>query len=78
MSDFHKGSPKEHSCETMSESIHWFMKRSCLKVLFYFFAIAATLFNGAEWFEGHLRNLPVKLFYEPSTDLAEVVLSFFF
>ena len=28
--NFHGGSPKEHSCETMSNSIHWFMKRSCL------------------------------------------------
>ena len=56
--------------------MHWLSRRSRLKV-FLFSALAAILFNGAERFEqfwySHLRNIPVKLFQNLSTDLAEEV-----
>ena len=44
---------------------------------------SAILLTGAEWFEqilveGHLRNSPVKLFQNLSTDLAEEVVKSLF
>ena len=39
--------PKEHFCEIILESVHWYRRRSHLKV-FLFFALAAILFSGAE------------------------------
>ena len=39
--------PKEHFCEIILKSVHWYMRRSHLKV-FLFFALAAILFSGAE------------------------------
>ena len=49
LSNSGRGSPKEHSCEIISKSIHWF-RRSRLKV-FLFLALVAILFNGEEIFE---------------------------
>ena len=65
-----RGSPENHSCIIISKSIFWFRRRSRLKV-FLILALAAILFNGAElfeqfWYKGHPRNLPVKLFQNPS------------
>ena len=62
--------------------MHWFRRRSRLKV-FLFLALVAILFNGAERFEqflveGHLKNIPVKLFQNLSTDLAEEVVKSIF
>ena len=59
--------------------MHWLRRRSRLKV-FLFLALAAILFNGAERFEQfcHLRNIPVKLFQNLSTDLAEEVVKSLF
>ena len=58
--------------------MHW-LRRRRLKV-FLFLALVAILFNGAEEFEQFwykitqgVRTLPVKLFQNLSTDLAEVV-----
>ena len=77
MSNFGRGSSKEPFCKIIPKSMHWLRRRSSLKV-FVFLALAAILFNGAEWFEpffvdSHLRNIPVKLFQNLSTDLAEEV-----
>ena len=57
--------------------MHWLMRRSHLKV-FLFLTLAAILFNGAEQFEffyeeSYPRNLPVKLFQNLSTNIAEEV-----
>ena len=73
--NFDRGSPKKHSCEIISKSIHQFGRKSCLKG-FPFLALAATLFSQAEQFEqfcfkGDPRSIPVKLFQNPSTDLEE-------
>ena len=82
MSNLGRGSLKKPSCKTISKSRYWLRRRSRLKV-FLFLALAASLFNGAERFEqilidSHLRNIPVKLFQNLSTDLAdEVVKSLF-
>ena len=48
------------------------LAQEVVKSLFLFMALAAILFNVAEPFEqflveGHLRNIPVKLFQNPST-----------
>ena len=62
--------------------MHWLRRRNSLNV-FLFLALAAILFNGAEWFlasfvDSYLRNVPVKLFRNLSIDLAaEVVNSLF-
>ena len=50
LSNFGGQSPKEHSCIIISKSMHWLRRRSHLKV-FLFLALAAILFNGADWFE---------------------------
>ena len=65
MSNFGGQSSKEHSCIIISKSMHWLRRRSHLKV-FLFLALAAILFNGADWFEQFL-------FQKLSTDLAEEV-----
>ena len=49
LSNFGGQSPKEHSCEIISKSMHWLRVRSRLKV-FLLLALAAILFNGAERF----------------------------
>ena len=81
MSNFGGQSPKEHSCITISKSMHWLRRRSCLKV-FLFLALAAILFNGAKvrviLVNSHLRNIPVKLFQNLSTHLAEEVVKSIF
>ena len=51
--------------------------------IFLFLALVAILFNGAERFrailvDSHLRNIPVKLFQNLSTDLAEEVVKSLF
>ena len=53
MSNFGRGSFKELSCKIISKSMHWLRRRSSLK-FFLFLALAAILFNGAEWFEHFL------------------------
>ena len=45
LSNIGRGSPKEHSCEIISKSVHWFSIRSHLKVFFLFLALAAILFR---------------------------------
>ena len=82
LSNFGRGSPKKPSCKIISKSRHWLRRKSRLRV-FLFLALAAILFNGAERFEqilidSHLRNIPVKLFQNLSTDLAEEVVKSFF
>ena len=81
LSNFGRGSPKKPSCKIISKSMHW-LRRSPLKV-FLFLALAAILFNRAETVlaisvDGHLRNIPVKLFQNLSTNLAEEVIKCFF
>ena len=49
LSNFGRGSPKEHSYIIVSKSMNWLRRRSQLKV-FLFLALAAILFNGAEQF----------------------------
>ena len=44
---FGKGACEEHFCEIILRSGHWPRRRHRLKV-FYFLALAAILFNGAE------------------------------
>ena len=65
----------------ISKSMHWLRRRSRLKV-FLFLALVAILFNRAERFEqlvdSHLRNIPVKLFKNLLTDLAEEVVKSLF
>ena len=39
--------PKDHFYEIILKSVHWYRRRSHLKV-FLFFALAAILFSGAE------------------------------
>ena len=68
--------------KNISKSMHWLKRRSSLKV-FLFLAPVAILFNGVERFEqffvdSHLRNIPVKLFQNLSTDLAEEVVKSLF
>ena len=48
---FGRQSPKEHSCEIISKSVHRFSRRSRLQLFFLFIALAAVLFSGAESFE---------------------------
>ena len=50
LSNFGRQSPKEHSCEIISKSVHQF-SREVVKSLFLFIAMAAILFNVAESFE---------------------------
>ena len=128
MSKFGRGLAKEHFCEIISKSVHWFSSRSCLK-FFLFIAVVAILFNRAKRFEqfwwtptehsciiisklmhwlrsrsrlkvflffssgghlvqrsgtvrailvdSHIRNIPVKLFQNLSTDSAEEVVKTF-
>ena len=82
MSYFGRHSPEKHSCKIISKLVHRLRRRSCLKV-FLFLALAAILFNEAEpfeqfFFDSHLRNIPVKLFQNLSTDLAEEVVKSLF
>ena len=81
MSNFGRRSSMKPFYKGIFKSMHW-LRRSCLKV-FLFLALVAIFFNGAELFEqflvnSHLRNIPVKLFQNLSTNLAkEVVISLF-
>ena len=49
LSNFDRGSPKEHFCEIILKSGHWPRRRCHLKV-FLFLALVAILFNAAERF----------------------------
>ena len=49
ISNFGRGSPKEHFCEIILKLGHWPRRTCCLKV-FLFLALAAILFSGAEPF----------------------------
>ena len=49
LSNFGRGSPKEHFCEIILKSRHWPRRRCRLKV-FIFLALAAILFSEAEQF----------------------------
>ena len=79
-SNFGKGALEEHFCEIILKLAHW-PGRICLKV-FLFLALAAILFCGtiqAILVEGHLRNIPVKLFQNPFSGLGgDIVLRFFY
>ena len=48
-SNFGKGSPKEHFCESILNTVHWPRRRFCLKN-FLFIALVAILFSGVERF----------------------------
>ena len=52
LSNFGRQSPKEHSCEIISKSVHRFssLEKKLLSI-FLFIALAAILFNVAEFFE---------------------------
>ena len=82
MSNFGRQSPKEHSCIIISKSMHWLRKRSRLKV-FSILSSGSHLVqrSGTVWailVDSHVRNIPVKLFQNLSTDLAEEVLKSLF
>ena len=47
-------SPEYHWKQIISKSVHWFSRRSRLKLFFLFIALAAILFNRAEQFEEFL------------------------
>ena len=44
-------SPEYHWNQIISKFVHWFSRRSRLKLFFLFIALVAILFNGAEPFE---------------------------
>ena len=78
---FGRGSPKEHSCIIISRSLHSLRRKMCLKV-FLFLSSGGHLVqrSRAVWailVEGHLRNMHVKLFQNPSTGLGEEVVQRF-
>ena len=50
LSNFGRGSPKEHSCEIISKSATD-LAEEVVKSIFLFIALAAILFNVAEIFE---------------------------
>ena len=49
LSNFGRQSPKEHSCEIISKSVH--LAEEVVNSLFLFLALVAILFNVAESFE---------------------------
>ena len=49
LSNIGRGLAKEHSCEMILKSVHWFSTRSCLKL--FSIALAAILFKGVERLE---------------------------
>ena len=51
LSNIHRGSPKEHSCELCQNPSTGLRKDVVLIFFLDFLALAAILFNGAEWFE---------------------------
>ena len=61
----------------ISKSMHWLRRRSHLQV-FLFLALAAFCSMAQNIVESYPRNLPVKLFQNLSTDLAEEVFQSFF
>ena len=52
-SKFGRGSSKEPFYTIISKSMYW-LRRNCSFKVFLFLAVAAILFNGAEWFEQFL------------------------
>ena len=82
MSSFGRKSPKEHSCIIISKSMHWLRRRIRLKV----FSIFSSGGHLVQWsgtvrailVDSHLRNIPVKLFQNLSTDLSEEVVKSIF
>ena len=58
LSNFGRELPKEHSCETISKSVHRF-SRSHLK-LFSIYSPGTILFNGAEPFEQYNIYITIK------------------
>ena len=82
MSNFGRHSPKEHFCIIISKSMHWLRGRG----LFKGFSIFSSGGHLVQWsrtvrailVEGHLRNIPVKLFQNLSTDFAEEVVNSLF
>ena len=82
MSNFGRGSPKKPYCKIISKSMHWLGRRSRLKV-FLFLSYGGHLIQqsgtvSAILVDSHLRNIPVKLFQNLSTSLAEEVVKCFF
>ena len=61
MSNFDRQSPKEHSCETISKSVHD-LAEEVVKSLFLFIALAAILFNVAEFFEQFWKRVTQETF----------------
>ena len=61
-SNFDRGSPKEHFCETILKSVHW--SRRCHLSFFLFLAVAAIC--SVEWsdFSNFGRGSPKKHFCE--------------
>ena len=82
MSNFGGQSPKEHSCIIILKSMHLLKRRSHLKV-FSIFSSGGHLGQrsgtvSAILVDSHLRNIPVKLFQNLSTDLSEEVVKSLF
>ena len=50
LSNFDRGSPKEHFCEIILKSGYWPRRRCHLKFFFLFLALVAILFSAAERF----------------------------
>ena len=63
LSKFGKGSPKEHFCEIILKSVHWFRRRSCFKHFSIYnpggHFVQRSVTVCAILVEGHLRNMHV-------------------
>ena len=65
--------PKEHFREIILESVHWYRRRSHLKVFLFFFSgshfVQWSRMILAILVEGHPKNISVKLFGNQATGL---------
>ena len=59
LTNFGRGSPREHSSIIISKSIHWLRRRSSLKV-YLFLALTAILFTRRNGLNNFGRELPKK------------------
>ena len=77
LSNFCRQSPKEHSCEIISKSVNGFSRRSRLKLISIYspggHLVPRSGIVLAILVEGHPRNIPVKLFQNPSSGSGEEV-----
>ena len=82
MSNFGGQLPKEHSCIIISKSMHWLRRRSHLKVFLIFSSgghlVQRSRTVQAILVDSYLQNIPVKLFQNLSTHLAEEVVAILF